>query len=58
MLALLGATSMGWDSRFHWLILLQGWAGFPDVCLILIELISSAVGALGRPIIMCSELFG
>ena len=58
MLALLGATSMGWDSRFHWLILLQGWAGFHDVCLTLIELISSAVGALGGPIIMCSELFG
>ena len=58
MLALLGATSMGWDSRFHWLILLQGWAGFNDVCLTLIELISSAVGALGGPIIMCTELFG
>ena len=49
---------MGWDSRFHLLILLQGWAGFNDVCLTLIELISSAVGALGGPIVMCSELFG
>ena len=49
---------MGWDNRFHWLILLQGWAGFNDFCLALIELISSAVGALGGPIIMCSELFG
>ena len=58
MLALLGATSMGWDSRFHLLILLRGCAVFHAVWLILMELISSAVGALGWPMVMCSELFG
>ena len=49
---------MGWDSRFHLLILLRGCAVFHAVWLILMELISSAVGVLGWPIVMCSALFG
>ena len=49
---------MGWDSRFHLLILLRSCAMFHAVWLILMELISSAVGVLGWPMVMCSALFG
>ena len=58
MFVLLGANSVGFDSRFHLLILLRGCAVFHAVWLILMELISSAVGVLGWPIVMCSALFG
>ena len=58
MLILLGAISVGFASRFHLLILLRGCAVFHAVWLILMELISSSVGVLGWPIVMCSALFG
>ena len=47
MFVLLGANSVGFDSRFHLLILLRGCAVFHAVWLILMELISNSVGVLG-----------